>query len=59
MTYYDKNYFDWQKQIGVLGGSLNKFKFESHVKDTDILMDFGCGGGYLLNNFNNSINMYL
>jgi len=54
MTHYDKKYFDWQKQVGVIGGYLNKFKFESHVKDTDVLMDFGCGGGYLLNNFNNA-----
>jgi len=53
MAHYDKKYFDWQKEIGVIGGFLNKFKFESHVKDGDILMDFGCGGGYLLNNFNN------
>ena len=54
MTHYDKKYFDWQKQVGVIGGYLNKFKFESQVKDTDVLMDFGCGGGYLLNNFNNA-----
>ena len=24
------------------------------MKDADVLMDFGCGGGYLLNNFNNT-----
>jgi len=53
MSHYNEKYFNWQKEIGVIGGFLNKFKFESHVKDGDILMDFGCGGGYLLNNFNN------
>ena len=31
----------------------SKFKFEKEVKDEDILMDFGCGGGYLLDQFNN------
>ena len=53
MSHYDKDYFNWQKNIGKIGGILNKFKFENDVKDTDILMDFGCGGGYLLDNFNN------
>ena len=54
MTFhYDKKYFDWQKNIGKIGGNLNKFKFEKEIKETDILMDFGCGGGYLLDNFNN------
>jgi SAM-dependent methyltransferase len=53
MTHYDEKYFEWQKQIGVIGGTLNKFKFEDHVNKDDILMDFGCGGGYLLSQFNN------
>lgn len=55
MTHYDKKYFDWQQNVGIVGGVLNKFKFENYINDTDILMDFGCGGGYLLNNFNNKI----
>lgn len=41
--------------MGIVGGVLEKFKFENYINDTDILMDFGCGGGYLLNNFNNKI----
>ena len=53
MSHYDKNYFEWQSKIGNIGGYLNKFKFEKEVKDEDILMDFGCGGGYLLDQFNN------
>jgi SAM-dependent methyltransferase len=52
-SYYDDKYFEWQKQCGKIGGILNKFKFEKHVKESDILLDFGCGGGYLLSNFNN------
>jgi SAM-dependent methyltransferase len=53
MSHYNDNYFNWQKSIGCIGGFLNKFKFESDVSKTDILMDFGCGGGYLLDNFEN------
>ena len=55
MIGYGKEYFDWQKNIGIIGGKLNKFKFETEVKESDVLMDFGCGGGYLLENFNNKI----
>lgn len=54
MTYYDEAYFTWQKEIGVIGGILNKFKFEEHVYADDVLMDFGCGGGYLLHQFKNT-----
>ena len=34
---------------------MNKFKFEEHINSNDIVLDFGCGGGYLLNNFENII----
>lgn len=54
MTHYNKDYFEWQKHVGKIGGYLNKFKFEPDVKKEDILMDFGCGGGYLLNQFQNT-----
>lgn len=51
--HYDKKYFDWQKECGIIGGQLNKFKFEKYIENYDItLMDFGCGGGFLLDNFN-------
>tara|TARA_X000000368_G_C22855954_1_gene634310 strand:- start:137 stop:775 length:639 start_codon:yes stop_codon:yes gene_type:complete len=53
MTHYDEKYFEWQKKCGLIGGYLNKFKFENYVADSDILMDFGCGGGFLLDNFEN------
>lgn len=51
-THYDKKYFDWQKTIGEFGGQANLFKFEKYIKDTDTVLDFGCGGGYLLKNIN-------
>lgn len=47
---YDEAYFKWQKRIGRFGGVANKFKFENHIKPNDTVVDFGCGGGYLLNN---------
>ena len=51
MSHYDEKYFKWQKTVGEIGGFLNMFKFEEHIKKDGSLMDFGCGGGYLLNNF--------
>lgn len=48
--YYGKEYFDWQKRIGAFGGVANLFKFRDHVKETDTVVDFGSGGGFLLHN---------
>lgn len=41
-------YYCWQREIGALGASLNLAKFAPHVSETDVLVDFGCGGGALL-----------
>ncbi len=48
-AHYDEKYWAWQKIIGETGGILNKFKFEEYIKPTDTVIDFGCGGGFLLN----------
>lgn len=48
--HYDKGYFELQKDIGAVGGAVDKFKFEPYIRDTDTVIDFGCGGGYLLKN---------
>lgn len=48
--YYNKDYFAWQKKYGEFGGSANLIKFAAHIKPTDNVIDFGCGGGYLLKN---------
>lgn len=53
MEYYNDKYYNWQKQVGAIGGYLNRFKFESYIKDNDAIMDFGCGGGFLLGTFQN------
>lgn len=50
--YYNKKYFVWQKQVGEMGGKINLSKFEKYIKKSDTVLDFGCGGGYLLKNIN-------
>lgn len=54
MSHYDESYFNWQKQMGEIGGHINKFLFREEIQDADVLMDFGCGGGYLLAQFPNT-----
>lgn len=50
--YYNEQYFSWQRNVGELGGKANLFKFEQFIMPTDKVIDFGCGGGYLLKNIN-------
>lgn len=47
-TYYNQDYFEWQKKYGALTAKFDAFKFTPHVNATDHVLDFGCGGGYLL-----------
>jgi 2-polyprenyl-3-methyl-5-hydroxy-6-metoxy-1,4-benzoquinol methylase len=46
--HYNENYFSWQREVGRFGGRANLFKFSKHIKKTDRVLDYGCGGGYLL-----------
>lgn len=48
MSHYNENYFKWQQAIGVLTGSANRFMYQNYVGKDDVVLDFGCGGGYLL-----------
>ena len=48
--HYNEDYFDWQKPIGEFGGWANKTKFIKYIAKEHIVMDFGCGGGFLLKN---------
>tara|TARA_B100000767_G_C19616303_1_gene472063 strand:+ start:254 stop:913 length:660 start_codon:yes stop_codon:yes gene_type:complete len=50
--HYDSDYFDWQQDIGKFGGWANLSKFSDYIKKDDIVLDFGCGGGFLLKNIN-------
>jgi SAM-dependent methyltransferase len=52
-SHYDDKYFSsYQKEVGDLGGKANLFKFEKSINIDDTVLDFGCGGGFLLNNIN-------
>ncbi len=48
--HYNQDYFDWQKNIGAIGGYANLFKFTKYINTNDNVIDFGCGGGFLINN---------
>lgn len=49
--YYNSKYFNqYQKKIGEFGGIANSFKFKKYINDENSILDFGCGGGFLLNN---------
>lgn len=50
MTYYNKDYFNWQKNHGAFGGVAELFKFKKYILSSDKVIDFGCGGGFLLAN---------
>lgn len=45
---YGYNYFQFQKRAGELGALLDVWKFEEYISPNDTVLDFGCGGGYLL-----------
>ena len=48
--HYDEKYFQWQQSIGEFGGWAELSKFKPYISETDEVLDFGCGGGYLLGN---------
>lgn len=48
MTYYNKKYFDWQKKAGLYGAQQDLKFYTPFIKKSDLVLDFGCGGGYML-----------
>lgn len=46
--YYENDYFEWQKKSGFLTAKLSLFKFESYINKDSNVLEFGCGGGFLL-----------
>ena len=51
-SHYNSDYFNWQKNIGAFGGWANKYKYQKHINPHHTVIDFGCGGGFLLANLN-------
>jgi SAM-dependent methyltransferase len=49
-SHYGVEYFRWQSEIGRFGGWANLTKFSRYVRPEMKVLDFGCGGGYLLAN---------
>ena len=41
-------YYGWQREGAELGAELERWKFAPHVAATDVVVDFGCGGGNVL-----------
>ena len=46
--HYGETYFGWQSTIGEFGAWANLSKFRDFIRSEDNVLDFGCGGGYLL-----------
>lgn len=57
-NHYNEEYFEWQKKVGAFGGKANLFKFEDFIEQSSDILDFGCGGGYLLNSIVTNGNKY-
>ncbi len=51
-AHYDEKYFAFQKDMGEFGGWAETFKFAPYVAADATVVDFGCGGGFLLKNLN-------
>jgi len=49
-SHYGQSYFTWQSDIGEFGGWANAPLFRAFIKSGDSVLDFGCGGGWLLKN---------
>jgi SAM-dependent methyltransferase len=46
--HYDESYFAWQNSNGQFFARLERWKFTPFVKPDDVVLDFGCGSGYIL-----------
>ncbi|WP_273566224.1 hypothetical protein [Maribacter halichondriae] len=48
--HYTERYFKYQGTIGEFGGWANLDKFLKYIDENQTIVDFGSGGGFLLNN---------
>lgn len=47
--YYDEAYFAFQQGMGQFGAKIKKRMFAPYIPQNSVLVEFGSGGGYLLN----------
>jgi SAM-dependent methyltransferase len=52
-NHYSEKYFEWQSHVGIFGATANIIKFNELIKPNQKVLDFGCGGGYMLAKFAN------
>lgn len=45
---YDSSYYEWQRDVGRLAAAACGFLYEPYVGPRDTVLDFGCGGGFML-----------
>ena len=52
VNHYQDDYFNkYQRDLGEFGGRANAFMFDQYITPADeVVLDFGCGGGFLLKN---------
>lgn len=48
--YYDEKYFEYQQRMGEFGGIVKSKLFTPYISEEDFVVEFGSGGGFLLNN---------
>lgn len=46
--HYDADYFNYQKSVGEFSAWVNTRKFQESIGDSSRVVDFGCGGGFIL-----------
>ena len=56
--HYNKDYYKFQRKIGSFGAKANMIKFQKLIYNDLKVLDFGCGGGFLLNEFDAKIKKY-
>jgi SAM-dependent methyltransferase len=50
-NHYEADYFEnYQRKFGEFGGRANVFMYKKYILESDTVLDFGCGGGFLLKN---------
>ncbi|MDB5248358.1 MAG: hypothetical protein JWQ40_2752 [Segetibacter sp.] len=50
--YYNEDYFEYQKGHGEFAAEAMQGFFQPYIKETDKVLDFGSGGGFLLQKLN-------